>query len=58
MHTPTKLCLQKFEERGHFERRRCILEDNTEVRYERLEKVIMQKNMSMNVTRCSLVNVY
>ena len=58
MHTPTQLCLQKFEEREHFERRRSILEDNTEVRYERLEKVIMLNNMSMNVTTCSLVKVY
>jgi hypothetical protein len=57
MHTPTQICLRKFEEREHFERRRSILEDSTEVRYERLE-VIMQNNMSMDVTTCSLVKVY
>jgi len=58
MHMPTQLWLQKFEERGHFERPRIILEDSTEVRYERLEKVSMQNNMSMDVTSCSLVKVY
>jgi hypothetical protein len=58
MHKPTIFWLQKFEERGHFERPRSILEDNTEVSYERLEKVIMQNSMSMDVTTYSLVKVY
>ena len=58
MPTPTQLWLQKVEERRQFERPRSILEDSTEVRYERLEKVIVQNNMSMDVTPCSLVKVY
>jgi hypothetical protein len=58
MPTPTQLWFQKFDERGHFERPRSILEDSNEVRYERLENVIMKNNMSMDVTPCSLVKVY
>jgi hypothetical protein len=56
------ISLQNFgcrsSKRGHFERPRSILEDNTEVRYERLEKVIVQNSMSMAVTTYSLVKVY